>query len=60
MRAALTSKTASVRKAACDALGNMGNSAAVAIDDLRLRLQDDDPTVRAAASDALLLITQPK
>jgi HEAT repeat protein len=60
MRAALTSKTASVRKAACDALGNMGSSAAVAIDDLRLRLQDDDPTVRAAASDALLLITQPK
>jgi HEAT repeat protein len=60
MRAALNSKTASVRKAACDALGNMGSAAAVAIDDLRLRLQDDDPTVRAAASDALLLITQPK
>jgi HEAT repeat protein len=60
LRKALTSKSINVRKAAADALGSMGPAATPAIDDLRLRLQDDDPTVRAAASDALLLITRPK
>jgi HEAT repeat protein len=60
LRKALFSKSPLVRKAAADALGTLNALARPAIDDLRLRLNDEDATVRAAASEALLLITRPK
>jgi HEAT repeat protein len=60
LRKALASTNVAVRKAACEALGSMGKTAAPAVAELRLRLQDDDSGVRLAASDALLVITRPK
>jgi HEAT repeat protein len=54
--AALGNSDIRVRKAAAETLGSFGGSARVAVAPLRGLLQDEDPDVRRAASDALLNI----
>ena len=60
LQEALRSSFPGVRRAAADALGQLGPVAANAVPDLRLMLNDDDPGVRIAVADALVNITRPK